>query len=270
MRKREDELIELAFGELDSAIADQVRQSCDESSRKVLAEYEAMCQGLKQLGDIPEMQLSNQRLRDAILQAGLKPGETRKPIFNWNLLAWPVAACLAVSLFVNLNSRNNPVPPAVVVQNTAADSAVLNPNYSAKSEPKILSLDPTLNPELLAKNPEVTEAPTTPPVVVASANTSKTIFKRSSKPKGSAIVAKNFSDSPSRNSILARDFTPTAKETREEDISSNALHTGAPITAAAASSEQGENPIVMIDPTSSTTSADSAKEVAADNVVIGG
>ena len=78
-KREEDRLIELAFGELDSTeesiLAHRVHS--DEEFEAFVSEWEELRDDLKDLRDIPEMQFSKERLRDAILGQGLKPARLR-------------------------------------------------------------------------------------------------------------------------------------------------------------------------------------------------
>lgn len=108
-RKREEELMQLAFGDLR-------REECrsfasgienDPEAEKMYGAYCEMREGLKALRDVPEMQLSTERLRDAILREGLAP--KRESRFNFGWLAAPIA--VGACAFVVVTAMRQPASP---------------------------------------------------------------------------------------------------------------------------------------------------------------
>ena len=106
-RRDEDRLIDLAFGELSSTEAERVQQelAADPGQQGKLRSYAEMREGLASLRDVPEMQMSCDRLRDAILAGGLK--EPRSPIWTWAAVPVAVAAGVFV-LTLTLRKPHNP------------------------------------------------------------------------------------------------------------------------------------------------------------------
>lgn len=250
MKRREDELIELAFGELDGARAEELRSecSCDPKARQALSDYQEMREALRCLKDIPEMQMSSERLRDAILKEGLKPH--RAPWFNWNLLAWPAAACLMVAIGVNTVHR---------LQGSAPSA---EPMIVAKGDTSLAGISPQLDYAQLNAHPfeaKGSDSPTPAPVQIAKVVPKPepdVRIKPHRRRRVDTLVA--MTTSAETHAALA----PTAKS---EPLTQNAS------AVAANENRSAATPIVMIDPTPAPdTGADKAKEVAADNVVIGG
>ncbi|MEQ1821153.1 MAG: hypothetical protein ABL949_01455 [Fimbriimonadaceae bacterium] len=85
-RRQEEELIQMAFGEMPESALE-----CPDAEAK-LRSYCELRRGLQSLKDIPEMQMSSERLRDAILNGGLKPKPEPKLGLSW--LAAAAALCV--------------------------------------------------------------------------------------------------------------------------------------------------------------------------------
>ncbi len=91
MKKRlEDQLLELAFDPRQDSIPAEIE--ADPAAHMRLNEYRTMKSALGQLRDIPEHQLSTERLREALLHQGLK----RRFQFPWQLTAYGSVACAVV------------------------------------------------------------------------------------------------------------------------------------------------------------------------------
>jgi hypothetical protein len=138
-RKNEELLIELAFGDLDAAEAERLRSelSSDPTQQATLRSYEELRASIGGLRDVPEMQLSRERLRDAILAGGLR--ETRR-YDRWAWLGAPVAiAAVAFAFTMIVRQPAVPLPSGVALATNAAE------------EP-FASMDPTLerNPNSVA------------------------------------------------------------------------------------------------------------------------
>lgn len=108
-RKNEEQLIELAFGDLNAAEAERLRHeiASDPKACETLRTYEDLRSSLGGLRNVPEMQMSRERLRDAILAGGLK--ESRR----WNLqwLGAPVAIAAVAFAFTMVARRPSlPLP----------------------------------------------------------------------------------------------------------------------------------------------------------------
>ncbi len=116
-RKREEELMQLAFGDVRREMGHmQGEISADPEAAKTYQAYCEMREGLKALRDVPEMQISTERLRDAILKEGLQP----KPAsgWNWSWLATPIA--VGACAFVVVTMMRKPATPFPGAENLAA------------------------------------------------------------------------------------------------------------------------------------------------------
>ncbi len=102
--KKEDQLFDYAFGELDAHEA-QIFEASLLNDKESLAEVDflrTMKDDLASFRDIPEMQFSKERLRAAILEQGLKPKRPMTQWLNW-ILAPTAAACVIALGFVLMN-----------------------------------------------------------------------------------------------------------------------------------------------------------------------
>jgi len=98
-KKLEEKLAMLAFGDMDPEETLRLESELGGNSeaQAVLAQYRGMRSGLKALGDIPEHQLSTERLRHAVLNRGLKP--RTRPQLGW-LWMPAMAFALAFGIFL--------------------------------------------------------------------------------------------------------------------------------------------------------------------------
>jgi len=131
-RKDEDLLQRLAFGELSDAEAARLRQAVELSPehKKALAGFEAMRDGLSEMRDVPEDQLSTERLREAVLSRGLKP----RLRVTW---LWGPALACALGVGIGFLRHTTHGPTDVRMTSSAAnagfDVAVNSPNPLAAS-----------------------------------------------------------------------------------------------------------------------------------------
>lgn len=110
--KLEEKLAMLAFGDLspeDTArLENEVAE--DGEARRILNQYRGMRLDLKAMAEVPEHQLSTDRLRHAILNEGMKRTKPR-PQFGW--LWMPAAVCALVFGGLMLRDRNSALPVAI-------------------------------------------------------------------------------------------------------------------------------------------------------------
>ncbi|HVT13515.1 MAG TPA: hypothetical protein VHE55_14720 [Fimbriimonadaceae bacterium] len=130
-KKLEDKLAMLAFGDLSPEETARLEQEVagDPKAVMVLREYRDMRNGLKALHDIPEHQLSTERLRHAVLNQGLKP-KTR-PQLGW---LW-MPAVAAVFMFGVVFVRNMHQQSPLAGVGSGASFAQSNPTPVAMNEP---------------------------------------------------------------------------------------------------------------------------------------
>src|SRR5438128_37793 len=103
-RKLEDKLLMLSFGDLTPEEARQVQSEAagDPEAQKILQEYQAIRSNLKLLKDVPEDQISAERLRFAILEKGLERKSAPSP-YGW--LWMPAAVALFAFSLALLRQR---------------------------------------------------------------------------------------------------------------------------------------------------------------------
>lgn len=119
MRKKiEEELAKLAFGDLDADAAQrlELQTQADPEASKTFESYCRMKNELRSLcTDVPDDQLSKDRLREAILTRGLKE---HRPVSRLSWLWMPAAAAVLAFSFVALKGRiptgGNSVGPMVM------------------------------------------------------------------------------------------------------------------------------------------------------------
>ncbi len=162
-KKLEDQLCQLAFGDLPEGEAEHLRQavSSDPKLAQALQGYRDLRQELGCLRDVPEMQISRDRLRDAILAGGLKSRRTP----SWSWLGAPVAlaaAAFAATLYLRHPSNGLPVAMSTVAGPMIMDSP------ASKVADKAPAVDLTRAPNLLGsfdfstKSSSVATAPVAP------------------------------------------------------------------------------------------------------------
>ena len=274
-KREEDRLIELAFGELDSTeesiLAHRVHS--DEEFEAFVSEWEELRDDLKDLRDIPEMQFSKERLRDAILGQGLKPART----LSWWNYAWaPLAACLAIAVIVPiLKNRNS--QPVLVMSDSSSKEPSKNDLFASGNRPKIdLSIPKPTNistaPRLTSTNP-IESAVSTSTVSRRKAGESNTLvasIRRSHRATGSSFGNQPSGILMSRGSKMTLSKLPGDLSTAP----STAMvmpDTSGPMGNDVAVTES--NPVVLLDESAKNleTGASNATELGSvSNVVVGG
>lgn len=109
--RRENHLIDIAFGEVEGTITGS-------EERIRIAEYRAMKDALAGLRDIPEHQLSTERLREALLHRGL----SRPRRFAWEKLGYFGTAAVLFGVAFVLGRHIKSAPVAHVWQDPPAKS----------------------------------------------------------------------------------------------------------------------------------------------------
>lgn len=143
MANKDDFLIELAFGDRNDPEALRQLES-DPGSAKELKLYQEMRDGLKQLRDIPDMQMSGERLRDAILREGLRPVHEPAPTsFRWLWFAAPVAAA-ALFAFFAMRPTSLEVKPSIAQVDPNTRVAIVQNPKDEPAEDFTMDLDKTM------------------------------------------------------------------------------------------------------------------------------
>lgn len=99
----------LAFGDLSPDETTRLEQEVvgDREASRILEQYRGMRTGLKAMADVPEHQLSTERLRHAVLNQGLKPKP--RPQFGW-LWMPSMAAVAAFAVMFAVRSQHVSIP----------------------------------------------------------------------------------------------------------------------------------------------------------------
>lgn len=124
--KNDDELLNLAFGELSDrdSQAFEARLLGDSSAQKELDLLRTLRSDLTAIrDDIPEMQFSKERLREAILSSGTKPARHAFPWLNWVL--GPAALASVAALAFVMTKGVNHKEPVIVASNQPPVEKVL-------------------------------------------------------------------------------------------------------------------------------------------------
>lgn len=253
-RKLEEQLSRFAFGDLDSGEAARLEAEIagDADALQTLASYRAMRVDLEALGaEIPAHQLSTERLRDALLDQGLR-STSKKATYGW-LWAPTSVAVIAFGL-VFFKNMNRPIIPAT----SGWNGGIVADN---RLTPEL----PTPKLDFRAAAPSVVEPTPVPTPKVASQET----------PKGNRGRPRSAVD---RHKNDGRVAALTAQVARQLDEAIVALDETPRLQAASfaadapASTASEAAPIVLIDnDTDNSTGAKAATEVdSASNVLVGG
>ncbi|MEZ0325726.1 MAG: anti-sigma factor [Fimbriimonas sp.] len=130
--KFDEKLAQLAYGELspEEAARIEAQVAKNPEALQVLATYRSMKGGMGDLMDIPEDQLSKDRLRNAILMQGLKPQPEKASPLGW--LWMPATAFLLAAGVMMFNPRGTGGDPVVAVgeKDIPTERVVINPPKS--------------------------------------------------------------------------------------------------------------------------------------------
>lgn len=266
--KFEEKLAQLAFGDVspDEAASIEAKAKLSPEATRALAEFREMREGLRDLTEVPELQLSKERLRDAILARGLATEAEKEPNrgFGGGWIWMPVAAlALGFGLFT-LRPRSTPSAPTVVMQDggsRVADDFHFNvPDPEAFFRPNTLSTAPDFSAgaSLPKETPKVSEKRTRsttyhPRLVSRRHNPSFTDDYQPLKVDKNSWKKVEFAKKDEKASGAKPNATPSPKEQL-------------------AFNDHEETPIVLIDSNpDAATGAPTATEVGtASNVLIGG
>ncbi|MFM9873534.1 MAG: hypothetical protein ACKVQS_08745 [Fimbriimonadaceae bacterium] len=125
-----DALFRKVFGELENGDEQVLGSLSGDAVNREETILTNLKMELKNLGEVPECQISSDRLRDAILSKGTMSAPI-SPFANWWKFAVPVAACAAVAVFAmqmpkgDLNS--SAVPSGTVATSVKMPAQTLNP-----------------------------------------------------------------------------------------------------------------------------------------------
>ena len=265
-RKNEENLIKLAFGDLEPGEAERAKKllADDAEASRMLAGYSEIREGLKQLNaHTPSHQLSTERLREAILRDGLKKEKPAATGWRWTFAPFAVAAAamLITIRFMGQSGVNLPIikgggipeikNDAGLIRNPIERSFGTDPLEVRHSEMGNEQERPHTRASSSVSNREI--APSIPAMspasVVSSSKTDKVLNLAAEKKEAAG------------GAVTAADYSNLAIE--------GALPAGA---VALNLDSNGEQPIVLIGSDSDeSTGANRATEVSStSNVVIGG
>lgn len=149
-KKTEDQLVRLAFGDLTPEEATRLQAEAEShpDSARALDTYRRMKSELRSLADVPEDQLSKERLREAILTRGLQERPVKR---SWSWLWMPTAAA-AVAFGITFAKGHFIRPDAPLTASVLDSSVVKEPGDLGKinpfsAKPHQPSLDSVVPPE---------------------------------------------------------------------------------------------------------------------------
>lgn len=246
-RKNEEELIKLAFGDIEPKGSEHAKRLLaeDAEAAKLFAGYSEIREGLKSF-KTPDHQLSTERLREAILKQGLKQ---KSPVAGWKWTFAPLAVA-AAAFFIALRMGGQPTSGPVVTS--------FDPNPSSTIE-KPIDFNSSNPAPLVVPAPEVVHPTDRDPAKVASTT------RTSGRSNASRVARHDRTASASVVVFKAPALSPA-------DFSRSAIDGALPAGALALNVEPSDESIVIIGSDSDeSTGANRATEVSsASNVVIGG
>jgi len=236
---------------------------------------------LKNLGEVPECQLSSDRLRDAILSKGTMR-EPVSPFANWWKFAVPVAACAALAVFVLQMPRSQVIDEP----DTQGSIATKLEQPSATLENKIEPNDVVVPPVTEQSAKVEIVLPIDQPTIVkkTSPSTVKNSRRPVTKPRPQYASRTTVSDqagvgapSPAAMAdMVAADLKPKSSPS-VAGIAAGALEgfenrdSGSTSRGSAAKPDESSPKVVIVTAgTNPDTRASNATEVDKKNVVFGG
>lgn len=136
----EEDLVQAAFGDLTLEEAAEIERQAmqDPEAAKALTSYREMSEGLRSLREVPEHQLSTERLRHAILSQGLAP---RRASWGFGRLLIPAGAvAMTVLGYMALNPSLR-VQPQVVARPGIGNRIVIGSGGQVASDSKVFEND---------------------------------------------------------------------------------------------------------------------------------
>lgn len=253
----EEDLVQAAFGDLTSEQTAEVERkaSQDSETARIFASYKDMSEGLKSLREVPDHQLSTERLRHAILSQGLAP---RRSGWGFGWLLVPAGAVAMTVLGYQLLKSEHSTTAGVASRQERSNPLVVGATGDVASNGKLLERDlMKLFEEELSGGGSVTERSSLPTDEPSTTRSSQLPSRARSRVEYTGISVGATSFGPDPGSV----------EASVEGSGSPAM------TADTTPGPQQDNSgIVVIEPDRDhATGANRATEVSsARNVVIGG
>ena len=274
--KNDDELLNLAFGELTESDSQalEARLLGDSSAQTELDLLRTLRSDLTAIrDDIPEMQFSKERLRQAIESSGAKP--VRSGI-NWlNFLLGPAAVASVAALAFVMTKGASHREPVIVASGSKPAVEKLLPDVQIKAPAGLSTERVATNTKIEPGSANVgLDYPDARRAAVVNASSKSKPRTKSSKRRfgqsiGTAgLVATRSDSSRSAKALVSEGARPNKPEAA--DTMPMALAAAAPPATFAATTESA--PIILIDATTdSGVGAPTAREVSnPTNVAIGG
>lgn len=135
MNRLDDLILRAAYGEASAEdLAElKLRAAADPKIQAKLDRHLAVCGAMQSLKEVPVNQLSNERLREAVLRQGLKPEAKRSSIWSW---AWmPTASFILVLMILPLSKGWMPssAEPQVVLKSDLAPTPIASAEIIKRS-----------------------------------------------------------------------------------------------------------------------------------------
>jgi hypothetical protein len=269
MKKRiEEELAKLAFGDVESseAVLLEHRTKTDPDAARTFETYCRMKEELRSLSqDVPEDQLSKERLRQAILARGLKDHPVA-PRFGW---VWVPAATAAIAFglfFLKGQMPLGPNPAPVIVDNSLSGAFEPAPGVGVHVPDPL----PSSNGSSVERSAVVSSAPATQVAVGESVRTRRSLRDITDR---SATTRVDIADTSMSDGLAS---LPSFARTGESESSREAVAAtfdfgSAMEESAPAPSEPARTIVDILPITDSDTGTLRATEVEnTANVVVGG
>jgi hypothetical protein len=260
-RKLEDRLARLAFDDVSASESAELERIAadDAETARTLNEYRSMRAALRDLADVPAHQLSNERLRDAILGQGLKT----KPVSTDLSWLWMSGiACASVAILFIAMGRNRSANPQIYIDPNPMDHGAGNLALGSGTE------NPFGHP--FSNLPSVaTKVSTAPKLITASTHPILAAHRVRRHHRGdfgeSELMADILQSPPDDATFVAPDPAPTPSDTVAE-TDSEATAKLQPVDA------KPQDGVVVIEPdTDQATGAQRATELGTTkNVEVGG
>jgi hypothetical protein len=272
-RKKEDDLIKFAFGEMDSHDMQVFEANLlnDPSLTKEADVYREMREDLASFRDVPEMQFSVERLRSAILDQGIQPKRDRAPWLTWLLAPTAVASVLALG-FVLTNGVNRKTQ-IVMAEPTVAMKSEQKSYFESKPDPSDFQVTQMKEQTVFTPSPSRSDE-------VLQRSRSRIVNNDASSPARSRTRVR-LANTPRRSKtaiiVASNAVSPLSSESTSPSVSNPVMDTDAMTVARMpqpkiSTPSISEAPLVLIDSSQdSGVGAAVATEVTnPTNVIIGG
>ena len=256
MKRKDDDLLRLAFGELAADAARSVEARADAEDLAQIAAFRELHDGLRQLPTPPPDGLSAERLRAAILDREI---QARPKPFPWPVLFAP-AALAALAAAVLLPRLKAPVEPRLALREGPTHASAFEVAPLPPLEPKAAIVAPSL---AVAQEKVARAIASATPRPAVPAGTPRRRVRRAKAP-----VAPS---EPSRE-LLTLNVKPTGEDEPPALSSTRATPQtlATPPSAVVESASGGETVVIVSPERDLETGAPAATEREATSVLVGG